>query len=691
MLKLGKQIVKLRVPILIISFLLLIPSVIIYLNTRINYDILSYLPKDIETMKGQEILVDEFGTGGFSVCVVDGMTEKEIQKLSEKIKKVDHVEKVIWYGSLSDLTVPLGAFPQEVQDAITGKDSDVTLMMITFDMASSDDATLNAVEEIRKITKGQCIQSGMSSVVVDIKKICNTEALMYVVLAAGLSAVVLSLTMDSFLIPVIFLLSIGMVIIYNMGSNFITGEMSFITQALVAVLQLAVTLDYSIFLWHSYQEYREKYPDEKERAMAHAISNTIASVIGSSITTIAGFIAMCFMTFTLGVDLGIVMAKGVVLGVIACVTVLPALILTFDGAIEKTKHRPILPDLGRMSNIITKAYIPFLIVFVIILIPAIWGYNHTDVYYDLVGTLPKDLESVVANSTLQDEFEMGATHMVLFDSNVSSKDGAKMINEISRLDGVKTAVGLDSLLGPTVPKEVIPDTYKEILDNGKYKLVFIFTEYKVASDEVNEQITEIQDIVKKYDDKGMVIGEAPCTKDLIDITDIDFKTVSTVSIVLVFIIILCVLRSVSLPVILVAVIESAIFINMGIPGFTHTTLPFIASIVIGTIQLGATVDYAILMTNKYKKARHNGQEKKEAIQSSLKSSLQSVLVSALSFFAATFGVGLYSSIDMISSLCSLLARGAIISFIVVAFVLPALFMVFDKLIINTSRGFKPAE
>ncbi len=691
MLNLGKKIVKLRVPILIISFLLLIPSVIIYLNTRINYDILSYLPKDIETMKGQEILVDEFGTGGFSVCVVDGMSEKEIQKLSEKIKKVDHVEKVIWYGSVTNLTIPFDTFPKEVQDTIKSKDSDATLMMITFDMASSDDATLNAVEEIREITKGQCIQSGMSAVVVDIKKICNTEALMYVVLAAGLSAVVLSLTMDSFLIPLIFLFSIGMVIVYNMGTNFITGEISFITQALVAVLQLAVTLDYSIFLWHSYQEYREKYPDEKERAMAHAISNTISSVVGSSITTIAGFIAMCFMTFTLGVDLGIVMAKGVVFGVIACVTILPALILTFDGAIEKTKHRPIMPDLGRISNFITKAYIPFLIIFAIIMVPAIWGYNHTDVYYDLVGTLPKDLESVVANSTLRDEFDMGATHMVLFDSNISSKDGAKMIDEISGLDGVKMAVGLDSILGSTVPSEVIPKTYKEILDNGKYKLVFIFTEYKVASDEVNDQITKIQDIVKKYDEKGMVIGEAPCTKDLIEITDIDFKTVSTVSIVLVFIIILCVLRSVSLPVILVAVIESAIFINMGIPGFTHTTLPFIASIVIGTIQLGATVDYAILMTNKYKKARHNGLEKKEAIQSALRSSLQSVLVSALSFFAATFGVGLYSSIDMISSLCSLLARGAIISFIVVAFVLPALFMVFDKLIINTSMGFKPSK
>ncbi|MBD8942028.1 MAG: hypothetical protein EGR71_05800, partial [Clostridiales bacterium] len=566
-----------------------------------------------------------------------------------------------------------------------------TLLIATFDTSTSADETLDGVEKIRKLTKNQCFQSGMSATIADIKKICNTEAVMYVVLAAGLSAIVLALTMDSFLAPVFFLLSIGMAIVYNLGTNFIAGEISFITQALAAVLQLAVTLDYSIFLWHSYQEYREKYPDEKERAMAHAISNTIVSVIGSSITTVAGFVAMCFMTFTLGLDLGIVMAKGVIFGVIGCVTILPAMILTFDKAIQKTKHKALMPNMDKIGNFVTRKYGLFIVLFVVILIPALYGYTHTNVYYDLAGTLPKDLESVVANSKLEDDFSMGATHMILADSNMSSKDTSAMLDAISEVDGVKVAAGLDNLVGPAVPKEVIPDTYKKILDNGKYKLILVASEYKTASDEVNNQITEIQNIVKKYDTKAMVIGEAPCTKDLIDITDKDFKTVSAVSIVLIFIIIAVVLKSISLPVILVAVIEFAIFINMGIPAYTGTTLPFIASIVIGTIQLGATVDYAILMTNKYKKARYNGAGKKEAITSALNGSIQSVFVSALSFFAATFGVGMYSSIDMISSLCVLLARGAIISFLVVVLVLPAMFMIFDKLIINTSMGFKPKK
>lgn len=688
MLKLGKQIVKLRIPILILSFLLLIPSVIVYLNTRINYDILSYLPSDIDTMKGQEILVDEFGTGALSICVVEGMEDRDIVKLADKIKAVDHVEKVVWYGSVTDLTVPVEAFPEKVQDAIINKDKDSTLMLITFDTASSADETMNGIEEIRKMASGQCFLSGMSSVVVDIKKICNTEAVVYVAMAGILSIVILGVTMDSFLIPIFFLTSIGMAIIYNMGTNFLAGEMSFITQALAAVLQLAVTLDYSIFLWHSYEEYRQKYPGQKERAMAHAISNTIVSVIGSSITTVAGFVAMCFMTFTLGLDLGIIMAKGVILGVIGCVTILPAMILIFDGAIQKTRHKPLIPDLGKMSKFVTKNYIAFIIIFVIIMIPAIWGYNHTNVYYDLAGTLPTDYDSVIANKKLEEDYSMGATHMILANSDTSSKDIAKMIDEVSKVKGVKLTLGADNLFGSAVPAEFIPSKYREILDNGKYKLILVASEYKTASDEVNAQIDEISDIIGKYDDTAMLIGEAPCTKDLIAITDVDFKTVSTVSIVLVFLIILVVLRSISLPIILVAVIESAIFINMGIPGFTHTTLPFIASIVIGTIQLGATVDYAILMTNKYKKARRNGAEKADAVEQALSGSLQSVFVSALSFFAATFGVGVYSSMDMISSLCALLSRGAIISFIVVAFVLPAMFMIFDKLIINTSIGFK---
>lgn len=691
MLKLGKKIVKYRIPILILSFLLLIPATISYINTRINYDILSYLPDDIDTMKGQEILTDEFGTGAFSICVVEGMDEKGVAALEEKIKKVDHVNNVIWYDSLADLSVPMDVIPEKIRNAFNNDEKGSTLLIATFDTSTSADETLDGVEKIRKLTKNQCFQSGMSATIADIKKICNTEAVMYVVLAAGLSAIVLALTMDSFLVPVFFLLSIGMAIAYNLGTNFIAGEISFITQALAAVLQLAVTLDYSIFLWHSYQEYREKYPDEKERAMAHAISNTIVSVIGSSITTVAGFVAMCFMTFTLGLDLGIVMAKGVIFGVIGCVTILPAMILTFDKAIQKTKHKALMPNMDKIGNFVTRKYGIFIVLFVVILIPALYGYTHTDVYYDLAGTLPKDLESVVANSKLEDDFSMGATHMILADSNMSSKDTSAMLDAISEVDGVKVAAGLDNLVGPAVPKEVIPDTYKKILDNGKYKLILVASEYKTASDEVNNQITEIQNIVKKYDTKAMVIGEAPCTKDLIDITDKDFKTVSTVSIVLIFIIIAVVLKSISLPVILVAVIEFAIFINMGIPAYTGTTLPFIASIVIGTIQLGATVDYAILMTNKYKKARYNGAGKKEAITSALNGSIQSVFVSALSFFAATFGVGMYSSIDMISSLCVLLARGAIISFLVVVLVLPAMFMIFDKLIINTSIGFKPKK
>ena len=691
MLKLGKKIVKYRIPILILSFLLLIPATISYINTRINYDILSYLPDDIDTMKGQEILTDEFGTGAFSICVVEGMDKKGVAALEEKIKRVDHVNNVIWYDSLADLSVPMDVIPEKIRNAFNNDEKGSTLLIATFDTSTSADETLDGVEKIRKLTKNQCFQSGMSATIADIKKICNTEAVMYVVLAAGLSAIVLALTMDSFLAPVFFLLSIGMAIVYNLGTNFIAGEISFITQALAAVLQLAVTLDYSIFLWHSYQEYREKYPDEKERAMSHAISNTIVSVIGSSITTVAGFVAMCFMTFTLGLDLGIVMAKGVIFGVIGCVTILPAMILTFDKAIQKTKHKALMPNMDKIGNFVTRKYGLFIVLFVVILIPALYGYTHTNVYYDLAGTLPKDLESVVANSKLEDDFSMGATHMILADSNMSSKDTSAMLDAISEVDGVKVAAGLDNLVGPAVPKEVIPDTYKKILDNGKYKLILVASEYKTASDEVNNQITEIQNIVKKYDTKAMVIGEAPCTKDLIDITDKDFKTVSAVSIVLIFIIIAVVLKSISLPVILVAVIEFAIFINMGIPAYTGTTLPFIASIVIGTIQLGATVDYAILMTNKYKKARYNGAGKKEAITSALNGSIQSVFVSALSFFAATFGVGMYSSIDMISSLCVLLARGAIISFLVVVLVLPAMFMIFDKLIINTSMGFKPKK
>ncbi len=691
MIKFGKKVVKLRGVILITSFLLLIPAMFGYLHTRINYDILSYLPEDIETMQGQEILLEEFGTGAFSVCVVSGMEEKEISVLEEEIKETEHVKQVLWYGAVADLSVPMEMLPGNLKDMLYNAKTGSSLMIITFDTSMSADETLDAIEEIRGLTDRQCLLSGMSAVVTDIKKICNSEAIMYVLIAALLSVLVLALSMDSYLLPGIFLLSIGMAIIYNLGTNLIAGEISFITQALAAVLQLAVTMDYSIFLWHSYEENQKRYPDDKNRAMAHAISQTITSVVGSSITTIAGFLAMCFMTFTLGKDLGIVMAKGVVFGVLGCVTILPAMILAMDKWIEKTKHRPIVPQIGRIGDFVTKHYPVFLVIFLVVIGPMFYGQNHNKVYYDLVGTLPETLESVEAGNALEEEFDMGATHVILADSKLSAKTANQMENELKEVDGVQLALGLDSLIGPMVPEEFVPKDMKEMLDNGKYQMIYVMSEYKTGSDEVNQQCDEIRTIIKKYDESAMLIGEAPCTQDLITITDRDFKIVNAVSIVLIFIIIAVVLKSISLPIILVAVIEFAIFINMGIPYYTHTVLPFIASIVIGTIQLGATVDYAILMTNKYKRERNYGADKKTAIATALNSSLQSILVSALSFFAATFGVGLYSSIDMISSLCTLLARGAIISLFVVAFILPAMFMVFDKAILHTSAGFKPQK
>jgi hypothetical protein len=691
MIHFGKKVVKFRIPILIISFLLLIPSAIGYFKTRINYDILSYLPGDIETMEGQEILLNEFGTGAFSVCVVSGMEDKEISVLEEELKEVAHVKDVLWYGSLADLSTPIDIFPNDIKDALRNAETGSSLMIVTFDTSMSADETLDAIEEIRGLTERQCLLSGMSAVVTDIKKICNSEAVMYVIIAVILSVLVLGLTMDSFLIPAIFLLSIGMAIVYNLGTNRIAGEISFITQALAAVLQLAVTMDYSIFLWHSYEENQERYPGDKNRAMAHAISQTVTSVVGSSITTIAGFLAMCFMTFTLGKDLGIVMAKGVVFGVIGCVTILPAMVLAMDKWLEKTKHRPIIPDLGKIGGFVTKHYPIFILLFLVIIGPMFYAQNHNQVYYDLVGTLPEDLESVAAGNALEEEFDMGATHVILADSSLSEKKAYQMEKELKEVKGVKLALGLDSVTGPLIPDVMVPNHIKEKLNNGTYQMIYVMSEYKTGTDEVNAQCDAIREIIKRYDETAMLIGEAPCTQDLITITDRDFKIVNAASIVLIFLIIAMVLKSVSLPVILVAVIEFAIFINMGIPYYTKTVLPFIASIVIGTIQLGATVDYAILMTNKYKRERNHGAGKKEAITSALNQSLQSVLVSALSFFAATFGVGIYSSIDMISSLCMLLARGAIISLLVVAFVLPAMFMVFDPLIVKTSKGFKAEQ
>lgn len=687
MINFGKGVVKLRIPMLIVSIILLFPAALGYFHTRVNYDILTYLPKEIDTMKGQDILLDEFGTGAFSMCVVEGMEDQDISKMRKNMEKVDHVKKILWYDSLADLSIPKTMLPDKVQDAFINEDKDATLMVIFFDSSMSSDETMDAIEELRSVADKQCYISGMSAVVTDTKNLSDKEVPIYVLIAVILAVIVLSLTMDSALIPVFFLLSIGMAIIYNLGSNVFFGEISYVTQALAAVLQLGVTMDYSIFLWHSYEENQERFPDDKKRAMAHAISNTLTSVIGSSITTVAGFVALCFMSFTLGLDLGVTMAKGVIFGVICCVTVLPSMILVFDKAIDKTRHKAIIPDLGVISGWVVKHYKAFIVTFIIVLIPALWGYTHYEVYYDLAGTLPGNLDSVIANDKLDETFAMNSTHIILCDSSLEPKEVNEMMSKIDDVDGVKATLGLDSLVGPTVPREMIPSDIKEVVMDENYQMLMISSEYKVASDEVNDQCDKIEKIMKKYDKNAMLIGEAPCTKDLITITNHDFNVVSTVSIGAIFLIIACVFKSISLPIILVAVIEFAIFINMGIPAFTGTKLPFIAGIVIGTIQLGATVDYAILMTTKYRKARYNGVEKQEAITSALGASMQSVIVSALSFFAATFGVGLYSNVDMIASLCSLMARGAIISMFVVIFILPSMFMIFDKIICKTSKGF----
>ena len=687
MINFGKGVVKLRIPILIVSIILLFPAALGYFHTRVNYDILTYLPKEIDTMKGQDILLDEFGTGAFSMCVVEGMEDLDISKMRKNMEKVDHVKKILWYDSLADLSIPKTMLPDKVQDAFINEDKDATLMVIFFDSSMPSDETMDAIEELRSVADKQCYISGMSAVVTDTKNLSDKEVPIYVLIAVILAVIVLSLTMDSALIPVFFLLSIGMAIIYNLGSNVFFGEISYVTQALAAVLQLGVTMDYSIFLWHSYEENQERFPDDKKRAMAHAISNTLTSVIGSSITTVAGFVALCFMSFTLGLDLGVTMAKGVIFGVICCVTVLPSMILVFDKAIDKTRHKAIIPDLGVISGWVVKHYKAFIVTFIIVLIPALWGYTHYEVYYDLAGTLPGNLDSVIANDKLDETFAMNSTHIILCDSSLEPKEVNEMMSKIDDVDGVKATLGLDSLVGPTVPREMIPSDIKEVVMDENYQMLMISSEYKVASDEVNDQCDKIEKIMKKYDKNAMLIGEAPCTKDLITITNHDFNVVSTVSIGAIFLIIACVFKSISLPIILVAVIEFAIFINMGIPAFTGTKLPFIAGIVIGTIQLGATVDYAILMTTKYRKARYNGVEKQEAITSALGASMQSVIVSALSFFAATFGVGLYSNVDMIASLCSLMARGAIISMFVVIFILPSMFMIFDKIICKTSKGF----
>ncbi|MCR4837371.1 MAG: MMPL family transporter [Eubacterium sp.] len=683
---LGKAVVRLRIPILILAVILIIPSAIGYFSTRTNYDILTYLPKEIETMKGQEILANDFGTGAFSMVVVEGMNEKDIKVMAQRMEEVPHVRKVIWYGSLMDISIPEELLPSKYGKML--KNGDARLMIAIFDTTMSSDETMKAIADLREVASEQTYISGMSAMIVDTKDLSDKEVPIYVVIAVTLSLIVLMTTMNSFLIPFLFLLSIGFAVIYNLGSNFIQGEISYVTKALAAVLQLAVTMDYSIFLWHSYSAEKEVSHGDNKLAMANAINETLTSVVGSSITTVAGFVALMFMSFTMGFDMGLVMAKGVVIGVICCVTILPSMIMVFDKAVEKTKHKPLIPNLSGLCKWLVKHFYIGLIIFAVLIVPAYYGQSHNEVYYNLDSTLPQDLSSMVAAAKLDEKFNMSSTHLILMDSKVDSKSVNKFVEEIDKVDGVKAAVGLDSLLGPLFPRDMLPKNLISILDNGEYQLIFILSEYKVATDEVNAQCDKINEILDKYDTKGMLIGEAPCTEDLIKITDHDFKVVNLVSILMVGVIILVVFRSITLPILLVAVIEFAIFINMGIPYYMGTVLPFVASIVIGTIQLGSTVDYAILMTTKYKQARLSGLEKIEAVTSALENSIHSIIVSALSFFAATIGVGLYSNIDMISSLCGLLAKGAIISMFVVILLLPAVLRVFDPVILRTSMGFK---
>lgn len=686
MIKTGKWIAKHKKLILFIGLLLIIPSCMGIAATRINYDILSYLPDDLETVKGQDILVDEFGMGAFSMVVVEDMELKDAAALKDEIEAVDHVKDVLWYDDIMDLSVPVEMLPKDLREAFFK--GDATMMIALFDNTTSSDESMEALTELRKITANRCFLSGMTGIITDIKSLAIKEMPAYVVIAAGLSLIVLILAMDSLVVPVLFLLSIGIAVLYNLGSNVFLGEISYITKALTAVLQLGVTMDYSIFLVNCYEENKERFPGENERAMAHAISNTFKSVVGSSVTTVAGFIALCFMSFTLGKDMGIVMAKGVVIGVICCVTLLPSMILIFDKAIEKTKHKALLPDFSKASAFITKHYKVWLVIFLVLLYPAIYGNGHTEVYYNIDKSLPADLDSNVANAKLKDTFDMSNIHMVLLENGLEAKDKSEMLAELKEVDGVRWALGMDSFVGPALPDSMIPKDVKKMLRSDKYELQFICSQYETATDEVNNQIAEIQKIVKKYSPGSMVIGEAPLTKDLADVTDVDFRNVNIISVAAIFLIIMIVFKSISLPIILVAVIEFAICVNMAIPYYQGTTLVFVAGVVIGTIQLGATVDYAILMTSRYQKERGLGKSKKEAISIAHRTSMKSIIISGCSFFAATFGVGLYSKVDMISGITNLLSRGAVISTLVVLLVLPAMFMIFDPIICRTSCGFR---
>ena len=685
MVKTGKWIAKHRILIVLIGILLLIPSVIGTIKTRINYDILSYLPESLETVKGQDVMVDEFGTGAFSMVVVEDMPLKDVQKLKNKFEEIEHVKKVLWYDDIADISVPTSMMPKDLKNIFFADDS--TMMLVLFDNTTSSDEAMEAVTNMRAIADKQCFISGMSGVVTDIKNLCLQELPIYVAIAALFSFIVLEITGTSFVVPILFLLCIGISILYNMGTNIFLGEISYLTQALVAILQLGVTMDYSIFLLDSFEENKKRFPGDKNRAMGHAISNTFKSIVSSSITTVAGFAALCLMTFALGKNLGIVMAKGVIIGVICCVTLLPANILIFDPLIEKTKHKPLIKNTNRLSGFIIRHYKIWLAVFCIGLLPAVYGNNHTKIYYNIDKSLPSTLDSNVANKKLEDTFDMSTMHIIMMDKNISNANKTTLMKDIEKVDGVKWAFGLNSVFGANVPVSMIPKDVKDMLQSDEQELVFVCSKYSSATDESNSQIAAINDLVKKYDSNGMVIGEAPLMKDLQDVTDIDLVNVNVASVAAIFIIIMLVFKSISVPIILVAVIEFAINVNMAIPFFQGIELPFVASIVVGTIQLGATVDYAILMTSRYQKERRKGFGKKEAVMNAHKACALSIMTSGFSFFAATFGVAWYSKVDMIGAICTLLSRGALISMACVIFILPAMFIIFDKLICKTSIDF----
>lgn len=685
MVKTGKWIAKHRILIVLIGILLLIPSVIGTIKTRINYDILSYLPESLETVKGQDVMVDEFGTGAFSMVVVEDMPLKDVQKLKNKFEEIEHVKKVLWYDDIADISVPTSMMPKDLKDIFFADDS--TMMLVLFDNTTSSDEAMEAVTNMRAIADKQCFISGMSGVVTDIKNLCLQELPIYVAIAALFSFIVLEITGTSFVVPILFLLCIGISILYNMGTNIFLGEISYLTQALVAILQLGVTMDYSIFLLDSFEENKKRFPGDKNRAMGHAISNTFKSIVSSSITTVAGFAALCLMTFALGKNLGIVMAKGVIIGVICCVTLLPAIILIFDPLIEKTKHKPLIKNTNRLSGFIIRHYKIWLAVFCIGLLPAVYGNNHTKIYYNIDKSLPSTLDSNVANKKLEDTFDMSTMHIIMMDKNISNANKTTLMKDIEKVDGVKWAFGLNSVFGANVPASMIPKDVKDMLQSDEQELVFVCSKYSSATDESNSQIAAINDLVKKYDSNGMVIGEAPLMKDLQDVTDIDLVNVNVASVAAIFIIIMLVFKSISIPIILVAVIEFAINVNMAIPFFQGIELPFVASIVVGTIQLGATVDYAILMTSRYQKERRKGFGKKEAVMNAHKACALSIMTSGFSFFAATFGVAWYSKVDMIGAICTLLSRGALISMACVIFILPAMFIIFDKVICKTSIDF----